>query len=120
MAAIRTGSSGQATIMPSAPAAAIARADEASALRSRASNSATVLVSSAGSRPARSQCRSSTSNLRRTSTTYFCRWLGKTPASLAGGRVVSLLGGSARQAPGDYRVMSRVEYLDLTVGGDVA
>ena len=53
--------------MPSAPAAAIARADEASAPRSLASNSATVLVISAGSRPARSQCRSSTSNLRRTS-----------------------------------------------------
>src|SRR5277367_2125109 len=42
------------------------------------------------------------------------------PASQPGGRVVSLLGRYAGQAPGDYRVVSGVEYFDLTGGGDVA
>src|SRR5580698_11448464 len=41
------------------------------------------------------------------------------PASQPGGRVVSLLGRYAGQAPGDYRVVFGVECFDLT-GGDVA
>jgi len=67
MAVIRAGSSGPTTTAPSAPASAHERAAAANAARSPVSNANTVLVISAGSRPTRAQCRSSTSNLCRTS-----------------------------------------------------
>ena len=56
---------------------------------------------------------------RRTAANLAREWLERRPPASqpAGGCVVSLLGRYAGQAPGDYRVVSGIEYFDLTGGG---